>query len=460
MRKTAQNKPSKAEVWKHESVRLFAGDADPIVAVREKARSMVAKAMDAGWSGPPFDPASLATDYLKLDLVATDSVNDARTVPTTTGARIEFNPNRPRERKRYSIAHEIAHTLFPDYADRVRNRGSHHSDIRDSDWELETLCNIAAAEILMPIGSLDPPSRSAFTIDILTKARPKFDVSMEAVLIRAVQLAEFPCAVFTASRLESGANAGRYRVQYSIGSPGGPDVRRGTLLPSDTAVSQCTAIGYTAKGVETWLEALGSLRVECVGIPAFPGAMYPRVAGILMPIRQDESELPRIEYVTGNVLDPRGRGRKVLVHVVNDGTPNWGGRGVAVAIRNKWPQVQTDFRNWVTTSRSNLRLGRVHFFDLDSQVSIASVVAQHGFGDSAAPRIRYSALEGALRQVAEFASQRTGSIHMPRIGTGYGGGVWSVIQEIVLGTICEAGLSVTVYDLPSSKPPKQPQLDL
>lgn len=443
-------------VWTHESIKLIAGDRDPIVAIRERARALVAKAMDAGWAGPPFDPITLATDHLKLDLVATDCVVDARTVATKTGARIEFNPNRPRERRRYSVAHEIAHTLFPDFADRVRHRGSHHEDVRPQDWQLETLCNIAAAEILMPIGSIDPPSPEGFQIDLLTKVRPKFDVSMEAVLIRASQVAHFPCAVFAASRLEAGSNVGRYLVQYSIASKGGPAVPRGTLLPLDSVVRECTAIGFTAKAAEVWNRRL--VRVECVGIPAFPGASYPRVAGILLPEVAQGAQKRLLEYLSGDVLQPRGIGHKVVVHVVNDATPNWGGRGVAVAIRRKWPSVQEDFQRWAAQSRTNLKLGRTHFFDVDHSITTASIVAQHGYGDSATPRIRYSALERSLREVALFAASRAASVHMPRVGTGYGGGIWSVIEEIITGSLCEAGLYVKVYDLPSAVPVTQPSL--
>jgi len=442
--------------WTHESIKLIAGDKDPIAAIREKARALVTRAIDAGWPGPPFDPIALATDHLKLELVATDAVADARTVPTSTGARIEFNPNRPRERRRYSVAHEIAHTLFPDFADRVRNRGSHHADVRPQDWQLETLCNIAAAEILMPIGSIDPPSPEGFKIELLTKVRPKFDVSMEAVLIRAAQVADFPCGVFAASRLEAGVNAGRYRIQYCIASNDGPDVPRGTLLPTDSVVRECTAIGFTAKATEEWNRL--AVRVECVGIPAFPGASYPRVAGILVPKSGESLERRRLEYVSGDVLQPRGVGHKILVHVVNDATPNWGGRGVAVAIRKKWPIVQQDFQKWATESRANLKLGRVRFFEIDKTLTVASIVAQHGYGDSSTPRIRYSALEGSLRDVALFAASRAASVHMPCVGTGYGGGVWAVIEEIIAGSLCDAGLHVTVYELPNAAPVSQPTL--
>jgi len=445
--------------WTNESVIRLAGDQDPVSVITTRARELVMRAMDAGWAGPPFDPIILANEFLSIEVIASDDVSDAKTVATRAGARIEFNPNRPRERRRYSVAHEIAHTLFPDYAERVRHRGSHHAEVQPQDWQLETLCNIAAAEILMPIGSLPPPNPDGFAIDVLTRVRPRFDVSMEAVLIRTAHIAGFPCAVFAASRRETGSGSGVYTVDYAIASQDWrPPAARGQTLSTDSVVNQCTAIGFTAKGEETWIANGERVRVECVGIPAFPGSTYPRVAGILIPARFRAGDQHSIKYLKGDALDPRGGGPKVLVHVVNDATPNWGGRGVALAIRKRWPQVQEDFREWAAASRNNLKLGRVRFFDLDELTAIASVVAQHGYGESASPRIRYSAIESGLQQVATAAFQRGASVHMPRIGTGYGGGVWLVIQELITNVLCSAGVPVTVYDLPTRVPSAQPSL--
>src|SRR5690606_23737670 len=125
---------------------------DPIEMISERARALVLKAFDAGWEGPPFDPFHLA-DLLRIEAIPKHDVGDARTVPVgRSGFRIEFNPSRPRERLRYSVAHEIAHTLFPDCAERVRHRAS-RAEIVGDEWQLEALCNVAAAEFLMPIGS-------------------------------------------------------------------------------------------------------------------------------------------------------------------------------------------------------------------------------------------------------------------------------------------------------------------
>jgi hypothetical protein len=98
-------------VWTNESVRAFAGGADPIAVMEEHARALALEALDAGWVGPPFDPIKLA-QIRKIPVQPSADVQDARTVPVgRKGLRIDYNPTRPRARVRFSIAHEIAHLL-------------------------------------------------------------------------------------------------------------------------------------------------------------------------------------------------------------------------------------------------------------------------------------------------------------------------------------------------------------
>ena len=127
---------------------------DPIEVITAEARNVVFRAFERGWAGPPFDPFALA-NLLAIETIPTSEVHDARTVPAGGNRfRIEFNPDRPHRRIRYSIFHEIAHTLFPDCALMIRNRGVHKASTGD-EWQLETLCNLAAAEFLLPTGALE-----------------------------------------------------------------------------------------------------------------------------------------------------------------------------------------------------------------------------------------------------------------------------------------------------------------
>jgi hypothetical protein len=53
---------------------------------------------------------------MRVPAVPREDLYDARLVPAEGGrVRLEFNPTRPRGRVRFTIAHELAHTFFPDH---------------------------------------------------------------------------------------------------------------------------------------------------------------------------------------------------------------------------------------------------------------------------------------------------------------------------------------------------------
>src|SRR5215213_3342445 len=133
--------------WTNPSVIKLAGESDPIEVIHRAARDLVLNAIEAGWSGPPFDPFDLAS-ILKMRIVPSQEVSDAALTPENRGYRIDFNPTQSKRRIRFSIAHELAHTLFPDCREQVRHRLKRDA-MREDEWQLEMLCNIAAGEMLM-----------------------------------------------------------------------------------------------------------------------------------------------------------------------------------------------------------------------------------------------------------------------------------------------------------------------
>ncbi len=424
--------------WTNRSVTRFAGGADPVEEMVARAQAVAVAAKDNGWSGPPFDPIKLA-ETLRIEVVPNDGVKDARTVPTPTGVRIEFNPNRPRPRIRYSIAHEIGHTLFPDCRAYIRNRASYH-DLHGDEWQIESLCNIAAAEFLMPAGSLRTLPGIEPGIDHALSIREQFQVSVEAALIRLVRSWVGSCAMFVVSRADEGHEA-PFRLDYVIGSPSWRiPIPKGSSLPTDSLVKDCTTVGFTAKGAEIWFDSTPRLRVECVAIAPFPGSSY--------------------TYLVGDAASPRGTDTKLIAHIVNDATTNWGGGGFAQFIRRKWPHVQEDFKSWAVTHPKEYALGRVRPTEVHPGLWIVHMIAQHGYGPSARPRIRYQALQSCLQRTAELAVRLNASVHMPRIGTGQAGGEWSVIEDLVKAQLCEKDIKVSVYDpsgtSPSMRAPEAP----
>jgi len=181
------------------------------------------------------------------------------------------------------------------------------------------------------------------------------------------------------------------------------------------------------------------------------------VTGVITPIG-DVQPGATITFVIGNALEPRGTGPKLVAHVVNDATPNWGGRGFAQAVRRKWPAVQEAFGHWATGRAGAFSLGNVHLARVDDGVAVASMVCQRGYGASPRIRLRYAALESCLLTVTREAQELAASVHMPRIGCGAAGGSWQLVQELITSTLVASGVPVFVYDLPGVNLPQQPAL--
>lgn len=446
----------KMTYWTNPSVLRLAGDTDPIEVMQKRVREMVLNAIQEGWTGPPFDPFELA-QYLGVPITPREDIQDARIIPVGgRGLRIEFNPNRPRGRMRFSVAHEIGHTLFPDCAETIRTRGPTE---REDSWQLELLCNLAAAEILMPIGTAVGLEHEPVRIDNVLRLQREYDVSTEAICLRMVKVTAEPCILFAAVRTSPAlSSVATYRIDYSMPSRVAKfSIPRGFEVGGDTVLSQCTAIGFTAKGSERWAKDLPQVYIECVGIPHYPGQYFPRIIGIAESERVAETSPRRIKYLWGDALKPRGTGYQVIAHIVNDKTPNWGGFGFAREVRKKLPSVQGDFQKWVSSGPENLSLGRVHLAEVAQDLGVLSMIAQHGYGPSRKPRIRYGMLKNCLEQLAEIAVERQASVHMPRIGSGQAGGKWTIIAELIDEALVQRGIDVTIYSVPTSQPLEETQ---
>lgn len=432
--------------WKHPSVRMFAAGDDPISLMLRIAADAALNAMQDGWHGPPFDPFALA-ELRRISVVPNDEVLDARTVSLSNDRlRIEYNPSRPRARVRYSVAHEIAHTFFPDCSAQVRNRAA-RANYQPNEWELEMLCNLGAAELLMPTGSLAEFKDKTLSIREILELRKKFEVSTESVLLRLVRVTHQPYTMFVASRLSS--KHARYGINYWISSRASCDRPVQHLVPpKETVVSECTASGYTSVGDEEW-PGLGAVHIECAGISPYPGHIYPRVIGLLRSAIGHSRATPETRFVIGDATNPHGSGIRILAHVVNDATPNWGA-GFGRAVQQKWPQVQHSFRDFWCGLPSK-RLGEVFFSNADDDLIACQMICQHGYGPSDRPRIRYAALRDCLLVLRDRALIEKASIHMPRIGSGEAGGAWPLVAALIDEVLCGAGVPVTIYDLPKNR---------
>jgi O-acetyl-ADP-ribose deacetylase (regulator of RNase III) len=426
--------------WTNPSVIRMARGRDPVSEIEAKARGLALESIDRGWNGPPFNPLALA-ELINVSTEARSDIADARTVPMPNGGiKLEYNPLRPRGRLRFSIAHELAHTLFPDCAESVRHRGGHHGDALDN-WQLEVLCNIGAAELLMPSGSFTDLAGQKLSIENVLKLRKEFDVSVEACLIRLVKLSRDPSAAFCASSHSSG----RYKIDYVIASAGWEaPVEVGGLLGPNSVVGTVSAIGYTAVGDETWGKE-GNVHVECVGLAPYPGRLNPRVVGIVTPKSKGDFAAPTLKELRGDALKPTMGGVRVIAHVVPNTNAPWGGGGFAAQVRHRFPDAWRHYRSVISSAGSSPRLGDTVKGQLGNDIYIVHMVAQQGIGPSPTQRLRYAPLAKCLEEVHDIAVQYNATVHMPRIGTGHGGASWELVRELIVNELVDRGVETTVY---------------
>jgi Zn-dependent peptidase ImmA (M78 family) len=444
--------------WRHPSVRLLAGDGDPVDIVTTLAREIVLAGIDSNVLTIPVDPFKLA-ELRSVPVIPRPDIRDAQTVAGPNDAPvIEYNPNRPRTRIRFSIFHELAHTLFPDCTAQVRHR-LFHSQTSAVDQELEVLCNLAAAEFLFPIGSMkDDVSRSDISVSTALELRSKYEASVESVLLRLVGLSAQPVGAFAAVADEAGSNL-RYRLEYIKTTPDwSPGLGRGDYLPSRTIARECTAIDFSRNAEEEWAAGQGKIHVEMVGVAPYPNKVIPRVAGLLRPANTSSRQKPPIHVLRGNALQPSGTGRKIIAHVVNDKTPNWGA-GFGLAVQMKWPEAQKHFKQMFERTHGS-KMGLTVISPVGQDTFLFQMVCQRSYGPSSSRRLRYEYLRKCLIQLKEAALQKEATIHMPKIGTGEAGGSWGLIYNLIAEELCAKGVSVTVYELPGKGSPRKEQTGL
>ncbi len=444
--------PNKIQ-WTNPSVKELAGQDDPLETIVDKTRQLVLDAMDNGWDGPPYDPFQLA-ELRKISVVPNTDIPDARIMPTSGNPEIEFNPNRSYARIRFSLAHEIAHTLFPDYKKSIHNRSGRLK--RSDDWQIELLCNVSAAEILMPFGPASEIQKIPIKMSNIIAIKDKYHVSTEAALLRMIKITDQPVTMFSAAKTTDTDNA-PYRIEYVVRSHTSTlPIYAGSKISSDSVLSECTAVGWTSsKRREKLFSELPYLEIECIGVSPYSGSIYPRVLAIIKSKANTASEPLKIAYVVGDATKPRGKNHKIIAHIANDKSKRWG-RGFGKVISTEWPELRTSFVRWATEP-NNLKLGQSHSFCISEDLTIFSMVAQHGLAASPHPKIRYRHLAKCLESLAAEAKEKSASVHMPRIGTGFAGGDWKIISELIDGHLVKNNVAVTVYDLVWKKQPNADQ---
>lgn len=451
-------------------MQALAARADPLERIVSLAREVMAAAADEGVAGPPFDPLDVAK-LMGLRLQPRADISDARVVvdrregqprtaeldaplaslvPAREQLVVEYNPTRPRGRMRYSIAHELAHALFPDVAEAPRHRTGTGAVPQDDDsWQLEMLCNVAAAEMLMPTEAVEGLAGSAVDIDYFMDQRQRFEVSTEALLRRITTVSDRPLAMLALLRSPDRPD-GDFRIEYVVTSRTfAPKLRRGSLISPPSPLRNLTAVGQTMRLDLTVDEE--TYHAQAVGSPPYSGRSLPRGLALLEPLDTRRVAPPGLRYVTGDIAQPYTDARPVVIaHITNDTARAWGGRGVAKALALRYPSAKAAYRAWVVQS-GNLALGNAHVVAAaeNPAVHIASLLAQSGYGPDRQSRLMYRALGQALATLGDYAEKIGARVFLPRLGTGQAGGRWDLVEAELDEALLRRHLEVTVFTLPS-----------
>jgi hypothetical protein len=163
----------------------------PILQLVEKVLENYKK--EKGNLNPPIDLNVLGEclDIKVKKIVLTKNINcDALLIPIEGGFKIKLkNENKLHYtfRTRYSCAHEMAHTFFY----KMEDRGVPFKAVPSGSKYEEDLCDIAAAELLMPKEIFEMETKklvkgTGYSLSVLIKLKEKFKISLHSVCIRAV----------------------------------------------------------------------------------------------------------------------------------------------------------------------------------------------------------------------------------------------------------------------------------
>lgn len=263
---------------------------DPEEIIRTLVRSKLEETKNLGWNGPPFDPQILASIMgircePSKELVHSD---DAELHPLADGKlMIKYNPDKPKPRQNFSIAHEIAHTFFPEYGDQYKAR--HKIGQFNPESEIEFLCDLGASEIIMPASEFNPNVKEmGISLKSLRRLSKRYNASQEATAIRMITTNLDYCALMVLgynykpselSQIENAKNqpnllpSMKLRVQYSV-----PAEYFSTYIPKHKSIEESSPLyevsvtrkpfegnailNFTSPTLDTYVEAVALPRTH------------------------------------------------------------------------------------------------------------------------------------------------------------------------------------------------------
>jgi len=132
-----------------------------------------------------------------------------------------------------------------------------------------------------------------------------------------------------------------------------------------------------------------------------------------------------IRVVNGDLLEA---GSPFICHQVN--CRGVMGSGVAKAIRDKYPEVYTQYKRFCSQYKGDL-LGRVQYVPTDTGKIVVNLFAQENFGYAGKCYTDYDALRKCLEELRDNIATSTEIAFPYLMGCYRGGGDWNIVYAML-----------------------------
>lgn len=273
--------------WAHPDISILMDLADsdeqPEALIRRLCRVWLQQVSKHGWSGPPYDPFSLAR--LKgLHLCSRPPLFAGKyaelTIRPNQSLELQYNSDGDAARVHFEVSRLIVQSLLPNCHEMIRRQESPYY-LPEPSMDLECLLDTGAAEFLLPEQSfMADLAELNFSSAAAVQLAGRYQAPLEAVLIRIAQLSLLPYAlVFVSERRARKSRAAEMSMEFDFGLDPQPHAQKlrvdyvigpenlKSIIPKDKAIFEGTALykclqsGAAIEDFERWDHDHGMHRV-------------------------------------------------------------------------------------------------------------------------------------------------------------------------------------------------------
>lgn len=214
------------------------GLCDPVQAIMQRAQEVV------GLSGlkRPFQNLPLLASIQNVSrVVEVEMAGAGCLIPTPDGYHIHVNRSDALRRRRFTICHEIGHTLIPSGSGMVTRHEDAATGSYRHEQEEEFFCDLAASELLIPTGEfLRTLAHHRLHVWSIERLAEEYGASLEATAVKCVHTCAKGLAVIVWDGPSSSRSpvsgvlppVGQLRLRYAVTGLGfaGVSFLRGALI--------------------------------------------------------------------------------------------------------------------------------------------------------------------------------------------------------------------------------------